>query len=183
MTDEMINKRFEACRHVEDVWTQCLLNSANIVKNRDFSHVEDSEHMVPLHDAIWYASTEILPNLEVQAIIDAKNDIYVSTGTAGYVDYLTIDPNLLTGMKLPIKCWIHTHPFGAAYFSATDWRTIKIWKDNLGCAYVLGGKMSTDAHYGFWKHNCPNELEIYVDGEHARTQNVHSWESILGEEE
>ena len=108
MKDDMINERLEACRHVEDVWTQCLLNSSNTVKDRDFRHVEDSEHMVPLHDAIWYASTEILPNLEVQAIIDAKNDIYVST----------------------------------------------------------------DGHYGFWEHNRPNELEIYVDGEHEKTQKL-----------
>tara|TARA_B100001093_G_C26733401_1_gene973318 strand:- start:717 stop:1256 length:540 start_codon:yes stop_codon:yes gene_type:complete len=172
MTEDMINERFEACRHVEDVWTQCLLNSSNTVKNRDFRNVEDSEHMVPLHDAIWHASTEILPNLEVQAIVDSKNDIYVSTGTAGYVDYLTIDPNLLTGMKLPIKCWIHTHPFGAAYFSGTDWRTINIWKENMACAYVLGGKMSTDGHYGFWVNRHPSELEIYIDGEHIKTQKL-----------
>mgnify|MGYP003114484932 CR=1 FL=1 len=172
MTEEMINKRFEACRHVEDVWTQCLLNDASTIKNRDFINCEDSEHSVPLHDAIWYASTRILPNLEVQAIIDAKNDIYVSTGTAGYVDYLTIDPNLLTGMKLPIKCWIHTHPFGAAYWSGIDWRTIDTWRPMMKKAYVLGGKMSTDAHYGFWSNSSPNELEIYIDGEHAKTQQL-----------
>ena len=118
--------RIEAVRYVEEAWNKCLMEATSTVSWEDFTVVQDAEHSLALHDAIWYASTEILPALEVQAVIDSKNDIYVSTGTSGYVDYLTIDPSTLIGMKLPIKCWIHTHPFGAAYFSGTDWRTINI---------------------------------------------------------
>ncbi len=162
--------RIEACRHVEDAWNKCLMEATSSVSWEDFTVVQDAEHSLDLHDAIWYASSEILPGFEVQAVIDSKNDIYVSTGTSGYVDYLTIDPSTLIGMKLPIKCWIHTHPFGAAYFSGTDWRTINIWGENMDCAYVLGSQMSTKGHYGFWSKDNKNELSIYENGEHTQTQ-------------
>ena len=41
-------------------------------------------------------------------------------------------------MKLPIKCWIHTHPFGEAFFSHTDWTTLDTWKPMMESAIVLG---------------------------------------------
>ena len=41
-------------------------------------------------------------------------------------------------MKLPIKCWVHTHPFGKAYFSGTDISTINTWKPHMMSAIVLG---------------------------------------------
>lgn len=167
---ELDDKRNEAIKYVEDVWEQLLFENNN---------AEDTIHLMDLHDAIWHASTVILPALEVQAVIDSRNVIYVSTGTAGYVDYLTIDPSMLIGMKLPIRCWIHTHPFGAAYFSGTDWRTIAIWKLNMDCAYVLGSQMSTKGHYGFWSSRRKNQLEIYVNGEKDRTQEIQ----FVGEEE
>ncbi len=162
--------RIEAVRYVEEAWNKCLMEATSTVSWEDFTVVQDAEHSLALHDAIWYASTELLPGFEVQAVIDSKNDIYVSTGTSGYVDYLTIDPSTLIGMKLPIKCWIHTHPFGAAYFSGTDWRTINIWEENMECAYVLGSQMSTKGHYGFWSKHNKNELEIYENGEPAQIQ-------------
>lgn len=162
--------RIEAVRYVEEAWNKCLMEATSTVSWQDFTLVQDAEHSLTLHDAIWYASSNILPHLEVQAVIDSKNDIYVSTGTAGYVDYLTIDPSTLIGMRLPIKCWIHTHPFGAAYFSGTDWRTISIWGDKINCAYVLGSEMSTKGHYGFWSKHNKNELSIYENGEHTQTQ-------------
>lgn len=161
--------REDAIKYVEEAWDKILSEDEG----------EDNIHKMSLHDAIWYASTEILPSLEVQAVIDSKNQIFVSTGTAGYVDYLTIDPSTLIGMKLPIKCWIHTHPFGSAYFSGTDWRTISIWKENMNCAYVLGSEMSSVGHYGFWTTYKKNELEIYNNGEPQRTQEV----KFRGEEE
>ena len=52
-------------------------------------------------------STRILPNLEVQVVIDDNDNCYVSSGSSGFVSFMQ-DP---VGMKLPIKCWIHTHPF------------------------------------------------------------------------
>ena len=107
--------------------------------------------------AIWHASTEILPALEVQVVIDGKNDCYVTTGSSGYVEFGMQAP---VGMSLPIKCWIHTHPFGAAYFSGVDWGTVNIWKSLMQEAYVLGGV----EHYGYWNNSQPNLLMIrYLD--------------------
>lgn len=154
-------KREEAIAYVESVWRHILLEQG--------THV-DKHHSMALHDAIWYASTEILPGLEVQAVIDDNEEIFVSTGTAGYVDYLTIDPSTLVGMKLPIQCWIHTHPFGSAYFSGTDWRTISIWGENMECAYVLGSDMTTKGHYGYWSKYEKNVLNIFENNEHVKTQ-------------
>jgi hypothetical protein len=115
-----------------------------------------------LFDHIWYASTEILPKLEVQVIIDSNDAIFISTGSAGYVDF-KIDP---VGMKLPIKCWIHTHPFGRAYFSGTDIRTVSVWEPLMKEAYVLGG----EGHYGYWSQETPNELQIYHNNQYEETQ-------------
>lgn len=159
--EELDDKRNEAIKYVEDVWEELLF---------EYNNAEDTIHSMALHDAIWHASTVILPALEVQAVIDSRNVIYVSTGTAGYVDYLTIDPSMLIGMKLPIRCWIHTHPFGAAYFSGTDIRTISIWQTMMDSAYVLGSKMSTKGHYGFWSSKRKNQLEIYVNNEPREVQ-------------
>ena len=108
------------------------------------------------HSAIWNASTVILNGLEVQVVIDAKNELYISYGTAGFVGFKTIPE----GMKLPVKCWIHTHPFGVAYFSGTDWRTVNIWQPLMKEAYVLGG----EDHFGHWNNQEPNVLCIHKDG-------------------
>lgn len=114
------------------------------------------------HAAIWEASTLMLPALEVQVVIDGNNIAHVSTGSPGYVDF-QINP---VGMKLPIKCWIHTHPFGSAYFSGTDIRTVSIWGPKMHQAYVLGGL----EHYGIWTQDRPKELSIFANGEHTRNQ-------------
>tara|TARA_R110002012_G_scaffold3177_1_gene14835 strand:- start:2224 stop:2763 length:540 start_codon:yes stop_codon:yes gene_type:complete len=124
----------------------------------------DDELGIPLElfDVIWHASTVILPKLEVQVIIDSNDKIFVSTGTAGYVDF-KIDP---VGMKLPIKCWIHTHPFGRAYFSGTDISTVSIWEPLMKEAYVLGG----EGHYGYWSQEAPTKLEIFHNNLYEETQ-------------
>jgi hypothetical protein len=114
---------------------------------------------------IWKASTEILPKLEVQVVIDDNDRLHISSGTAGYVDF-KVDP---VGMKLPIKCWIHTHPFGSAYFSGTDISTVSIWEPMMKSAIVVGGK----AHYGHWTKHMPKQLVIYSD---HRFERVQSWE-------
>ena len=94
----------------------------------------------------------MLPCLEVQIVIDANNRAHISSGSSGFVSFLK-QP---TGMKLPIRCWFHTHPFGRAYFSQTDWTTVNTWKPKMDCAYVIGG----ENHYGSWANVRPNELEI-----------------------
>tara|TARA_R100001463_G_scaffold30048_2_gene68422 strand:+ start:741 stop:1208 length:468 start_codon:yes stop_codon:yes gene_type:complete len=90
-------------------------------------------------DEIWHVSTKVLPGLEVSVIVDGNNKLYISKGTGVFVDYT--DENV-AGMRIPIKCWIHTHPFGQAYFSGTDWRTINTQRPILMEAIVLGDKQS-----------------------------------------
>ena len=113
---------------------------------------EDAIHSKSWHYSIWYASTQMLPNLEVQVVIDANNRAHISSGTSGYVSF----PMPPKGMELPMKCWFHTHPFGSAYFSGTDWNTVNIFHTVMETAYVIGG----DEHYGFWTNAKRNLLEI-----------------------
>ena len=136
------------------------------------AYYEHGMEIKDLFEHIWFASTEILNGLEVQVVIDSNDAIHISSGSAGYVDF-QIDP---VGMKLPIKCWIHTHPFGSAYFSGTDIRTVSIWEPLMQSAYVLGG----DGHYGIWNQKQPNELHIWNNYEYERTQ---SWTNKGDEEE
>ena len=133
------------------------------------AYYEQGMDIKDLFEHIWHSSTEILNGLEVQVVIDSNDAIHISSGSAGYVDF-QIDP---VGMKLPIKCWIHTHPFGSAYFSSVDIRTVSIWDTNMQNAIVLGGYN----HWGSWTNNSPNELTIYVNGKEDRIQ---KW---AGEEE
>ena len=72
-------------------------------------------------------------------IVDADYNLFISKGTGSFVDYKN---ESVKGMKLPLKCWIHTHPFGHAYFSGTDWKTINTQKPILNEAIVLGKNQS-----------------------------------------
>ena len=141
--EELEIKRMEAEQHIDEGYYQGM-------------EIKD------LFEHIWYASTEILPKLEVQVVIDSNDAIFISSGSSGYVDF-TIDP---VGMKLPIKTWIHTHPFGRAYFSGTDIRTVSVWEPLMKEAYVLGGI----GHYGYWSQETPNELQIYTNYKYEETQ-------------
>ena len=136
------------------------------------AYYEQGMKIYELFEHIWFASTEILNGLEVQVVIDSNDAIHISSGSTGYVDF-QIDP---VGMKLPIKCWIHTHPFGSAYFSGTDIRTVSIWEPLMQSAYVLGG----DGHYGEWNQKQPNKLHIWDNYEYKRTQ---TWTKKGDEEE
>ena len=73
---------------------------------------------------------------EIQVVIDSNNELFISVGSISFVSF-TNDEEVV-GMKLPVKCWIHTHPFGKAYFSGTDMRTINTWKSVMLSAIVLG---------------------------------------------
>jgi len=98
-------------------------------------------HHPELNEAIWDCSTMLFPGLEIQVVIDGADNLHWSVGSPGYVDF----PAAPIGMKLPIKCWIHTHPFGSAYFSATDWKTIDTWRIHMRRAEVLG-----NMEWGVW---------------------------------
>lgn len=164
----MDEKRQKAIEHIEASWNRLLSQFEDPTK------AEELHHSLEFHEAIWFSSTTILPSLEVQVVIDAENQIFVSTGSAGYVDF-NINP-IREGMKTPVKCWIHTHPFGSAYFSGTDIRTVRIWKPLMETAYVLGGI----GHYGFWNNESPSQLDIYRENEFERTQ---TWMKLNSEEE
>ena len=152
--------RERAEQHILNVWVEeamLELESVGVHWNNrqkvDMTSYKDKRFF----NAIWHASTEILPALEVQVVIDGKNDCYVTTGSSGYVEFGMKPP---VGMSLPIKCWIHTHPFGAAYFSGVDWGTVNVWKSLMQEAYVLGGV----EHYGYWHNSQPDLLMIrYLD--------------------
>ena len=76
---------------------------------------------------------------EVQVVIDSNERLFISYGTPGFVSFENQEEQLKQ-MKLPIKCWIHTHPFGTAYFSGTDRKTINSWKLLMESAIVLGDR-------------------------------------------
>ena len=134
---------------------------ATTVAREDFR--EAVIHDLGFFETIWKASTETLPNLEVQVVVDGKNNCFVTTGSSGYVEFGMKPP---VGMVLPIRCWIHTHPFGSAYFSGTDINTVTSWLPLMEQAYVLGG----EGHYGFWEQRRPNELDVYVENSLDYTQ-------------
>ena len=152
--------RERAEQHILNVWVEeAMLELESIGVHWNNKHAVDmtSYKDKRFFNAIWHASTEILPALEVQVVIDGHNDCYVTTGSSGYVEFGMKPP---VGMTLPIKCWIHTHPFGAAYFSGVDWGTVNVWKSLMHEAYVLGGV----EHYGYWHNSKPDLLMIrYLD--------------------
>ena len=115
-------------------------------------------------DTIWEMSlTAFDIGREVQVVIDGKMNIYISAGDPGFVWFK--EPP--TGMTLPIECWIHTHPFGQAYFSGTDWNTIKTWEPVMNYAIVLGDNQSMEWRKGEEQTVFYQRVEIpnWVSGE------------------
>lgn len=98
-------------------------------------------------EMIWNMSqTAFDKPREVQVVIDSNDKLFMNFGTPSYVDFPV---DMGSGMKLPLKCWIHTHPFGQAYFSGTDMSTIRTWEPVLLTAIVLG-----DNQHQIWtKHS------------------------------
>ena len=111
--------------------------------------------------------------------IEAKDDLYISVGTPSFVSFENQEDGL-EGMQLPYKCWIHTHPFGSAYFSGTDWSTINTWKTLMESAIVLGDReylayrcddgLSKKCYLGFYEQQLAkpewvNVAEDVLDGE------------------
>ena len=95
----------------------------------------------PFLDTIWSISQHAfdMPR-EVQVIIDSNGNAFSSVGTPGFVSFEGQEDELTKGerLTLPMKCWIHTHPFGEAYFSGTDQKTINTWRMFLEDAIVIG---------------------------------------------
>ena len=88
-------------------------------------------------DLIWAVTHDVCNGNEIQVVIDSNDNMYCSEGNPGLV-WFNQDDKSIFGMKLPIKVWIHTHPFGQAFFSGTDWRTINTWRPMMEHAIVVG---------------------------------------------
>ena len=88
-------------------------------------------------DIIWATTHDLCNGNEIQVVIDSNDNLYCSEGNPGLV-WFNQDDKSIFGMKLPIKAWIHTHPFGRAFFSGTDWRTINTWRPMMEYAIVVG---------------------------------------------
>jgi hypothetical protein len=100
-----------------------------------------------LYDKIWEMSLYAFDKpREVQVVIDANMKLYISVGNGGLVTFGGQDKQT-SGMKFPINEWIHTHPFGSAYFSGTDMNTIFMYQRHMLKATVLGN--SERAEYLF----------------------------------
>ena len=95
---------------------------------------------------------------EVQVIVDSNNNLFMSVGSPGFVSFANQEDELYGAkepMRLPIKCWIHTHPNFNAYFSGTDWKTVDTWHGSLESAIVLGkGEM--------WAYDCDTEIGKHI---------------------
>tara|TARA_R100001163_G_C5051226_1_gene188009 strand:+ start:84 stop:530 length:447 start_codon:yes stop_codon:yes gene_type:complete len=111
----------------EETWDMC--------KDIITSSYDGNPDCEDFHEAIWSASTEFLAGLEVSVIVDREDKLFISKGTSSFVDYKKEN---VKGLKIPMKCWLHTHPFGTAYFSDTDWNTINNQAPILKSAIVLG---------------------------------------------
>lgn len=123
------------------------------------------------HDKIWEMSlTAFDIAREVQVIIDSNDKLFISVGTPGFVSFEGQEGEL-PGMKLPLKEWIHTHPFGSAYFSGTDLRTISMWERYLEKATVLGDKEEMTIFF-----------RVGPNGEHFQEYSQFAWVNE-GEEE
>lgn len=131
---------------------------------RAFEHSEYLHNDQNFLDSIWEVSLTAfdIPR-EVQAVVDDNDNIFISVGNPGFV-WFEKPPE---GMKLPIRCWIHTHPFGSAYFSSTDWKTIRTWEPVMNEAIVLG-----DSEGMVWRKGEPHTIHYervdipeWIDGQ------------------
>jgi hypothetical protein len=110
-------------KEINEVWEHLLRKGEDKPRDRRFLN------------AIWNASTNILPGLEISVIVDRNGKLFMNSGSPGYVDYGGVN---VTGMSIPIRCWIHTHPFGYAFWSGTDNRTLRNWRPINQEAIVIG---------------------------------------------
>ena len=104
-------------------------------------YYENTPRVLFLRKIWWVSQTAFDMPREIQVIIDSNDHLFMSVGTPGFVSFEGQDDELYEkdyNMTLPIKEWIHTHPFGDAYFSGTDLQTISMWERVLDKATVLG---------------------------------------------
>lgn len=122
-------------KYIEGEYKEITLNEWNNAKRMLKYSFEKHGNTEKFWDDVWSLSTNTLPGLEVSVVIDRDEKLFISKGTASFVDY---KDESVKGLKIPMKCWIHTHPFGKAYFSQTDWNTLKVQRPILNSAIVIG---------------------------------------------
>ena len=94
-------------------------------------------------ETIWQMSlTAFDTPREIQVVVDANDVLFISVGIPGFVSFDDQEDELYGDdkpkMRIPLKQWIHTHPFGKAFWSSTDMRTLVTWEPILESATVLG---------------------------------------------
>ena len=134
-----------------------------------YDNTEDGPHDIndgqfkAFLDTIWEMSLTAfdIPR-EVQVVIDANKNLFISFGTPSFVSFMNQEDELRDNepMTLPIDCWIHTHPFGMAYFRGTDWSTIKTWEHIMEHAIVLGDNQMME-----WKKGMGDQSLFYQFGQ------------------
>ena len=118
-------------------WKEEIEESWNENGMENLFHEDRNEFL----SQIWHQSMMAFDTpREIQVVIDDNDNLHISFGSASFVYF----DEETSGLKLPIKCWIHTHPFGQAYFSGTDWNTINTWEPVMNHAIVLGDNESME---------------------------------------
>ena len=79
---------------------------------------------------LWHIAD--LLSREVSILFDDESNVWVDIGSPGMVR-----PKPPLGSRLPLRLWIHTHPYDA-YWSSTDLDTLAIYSTVLNEALVLG---------------------------------------------
>tara|TARA_B100001250_G_C19816540_1_gene798736 strand:+ start:6410 stop:6913 length:504 start_codon:yes stop_codon:yes gene_type:complete len=149
-------------------WKQIIRNVYNDMgEGKEFLYPNNSTET--FLTSIWKISVDLLEKIEVMVIVDNRDNLYISSGTPSLVSFKDHEDELEIGdkMQLPLKCCIHTHPSGKAYFSDTDWNTINIWKSDIESCIVLGkneylaynpkSKLAKMVYYGLLENNLGGE--------------------------
>lgn len=165
---EYNNGNIKGLEIVDENWKEDI---KTVFEKIEFTYPFPDPQTEAFYTIIWNKSLEAFDSpREVQVIVDGKDELYISVGTFGFVSFKDQEEQL-SGMKLPLKCWIHTHPFGQAFFSGTDWKTINTWKSMLESATVLGDnqfiaydintEIAKSVHYGIYRQE-PLETPEWV---------------------
>jgi len=94
---EMVESRGrEALEYGEAVLDGYWQDCKNMIKDSYEGNYEDEEFL----NTIWEISTEHLDAKEVSVIVDRDNQLFISKGTASFVDYKS---ESVVGMKIPFK--------------------------------------------------------------------------------
>lgn len=124
------------------------------------------------HKAIWEMSTTAFDKpREIQVVIDGNDKCHISAGNPGYVTFGGQEEGL-AGMKFPLKEWIHTHPFGAAFWSGTDMNTLGMYERFLDSATVIGNGEKQSVYFRY-----------DADGNNFHEYIQFSWDNEIGDEE